>query len=451
MKERIYRIYFSIINAGLIENTALGKRYRLISINKFCFFCILISSPYLFIFYAINSIAPFTLIFSAQILFAMVIFINYKQYYNAGRFLLIFTTALSVLFISLMLGFESGFHLYLYTAPLFVFWLFDIKEIKNIVFAASVYAIVYILVFIFKYNTTPMYTINFNFFGVDLYSLNMGLNFVLLSLLFYNYTNYYKLLSVNLIQKQKHLELEISKRIESEENTKKIFQELSKSYSSLEQFSFIISHNIKSPLANIKGFLGLYDKEGKDLEFNRNLIEHIETSTMNLDDTLSDLNYILKSQKEILKKREEIVIKNLINTIRVSLSAEILSSSVELVEQYEEGIKLFSIRSILHSIFFNLIQNAIKFRRDGIKSVISIFVEQDERGTIIRVADNGIGIDLDKYEDRIFNLYNRFNTTIEGKGIGLYLVKNHLDLLGGTIEVSSKINEGTTFSMRIKN
>ncbi len=450
MATKIHEIYSSIINAGLEENEALENKYRLISINKFCFFCILISSPYLLIFLAINMIAPYILILCAHILFALVVYLNHKRLYSSGKFLLLTTTALSVLFISLMLGFNSGFHLYLYTAPLFVFWLFDIKEVKNIVLAVVIYSIVYISVFIFKYYTVPFYQFDFRIIGLDMYSLNMGLNLVLLFLLFYNYSTYYKILSASLIQKQKHLESEINKRIESDDNTKKIFQELSKSYSSLEQFSFIVSHNMKSPLANIKGFLSLYDKEGVDIELNRKVIGYIENSTVSLDDTLSDLNYILRSQKKILDKREDILLKDLVNNIKISLATEIISSGIEVFEKYDEDLKLNSIRSILHSVFFNLVQNAIKFKRDNIKSTIIISVEQDSEQNIIKITDNGIGIDLQKNEDRIFNLYNRFNANIEGKGIGLYLVKNHLEMLGGTIEVASIINEGTVFSLKIK-
>jgi signal transduction histidine kinase len=451
MKGKIVKIYSAIANSGIDESDPQEKRYRQRSINKFCLSCILISSPYLPVFYLIDFKAPFYTFVVAHLLFSFVIYLNYKKRFNEGRLLLLSTTAFSVLLISYMLGFESGFHLYLYTAPLFVFWLFDTNEIKNIVLSFIIYSIVYGTIFIFKNYYVPVYDFNFHLIGLDLYSINMILNLVLLFLLFYNYSTYYKLLALTLVQKQEILKVEIEKRNQSEENIKKLFSELTNSYNSLEQFSFIVSHNLKSPLANIKGFLGLYDKEGKDLGANKKIIEYIETAAGNLDGVLTDLNYILKSKKQLMERKEDIQLIEAVNNVKISLSLEIENSAVEIREEYKNEINLYTIKTVLHSILYNLIQNAIKYKREGVAPFVKIEAARNKNETVIRVSDNGIGIDLHKYHDRIFNLYNRFNYTIEGKGIGLYLVKNQIEMLGGSIEVESDLNKGTTFVVKLNN
>ena len=99
----------------------------------------------------------------------------------------------------------------------------------------------------------------------------------------------------------------------------------------------------------------------------------------------------------------------------------------------------------MHSIFFNLIFNSIKYRQLDTTPVIKIKSELIEGKIKISFKDNGIGIDLTKYGDKIFGLYKRFHFHVEGKGIGLFMVKTQIETLGGTIGVESKQGEGTGF------
>jgi hypothetical protein len=227
MRKQVIQTYHFIVNAGVDENDPLQKQYRTRSINKFCLFCILISSPYLVIFLLMALVGPFWLFLGAHCAFSSVIIFNYHKKYNAGNLLFILNTALSVSIISFMLGFDSGFHLYLYTAPLFIFWLFSIYDIKNIILSFIIYTVVYGLTILNKYYYPPFYKVDF---GFDIYSLNMILNLVLLFFVFYNYSAYYKILEKSLIQKQTLLEEEIEKRNDSESNIKKLFTELYHSY-----------------------------------------------------------------------------------------------------------------------------------------------------------------------------------------------------------------------------
>jgi len=95
------------------------------------------------------------------------------------------------------------------------------------------------------------------------------------------------------------------------------------------------------------------------------------------------------------------------------------------------------------------LQNAIKYKKNWDAPVIQIHFSISEDYYILKVSDNGIGIDLSKYSDRVFRLYTRFHHNAEGKGIGLYLVKMQTQLMGGTIEIESEVNIGTTFTIKI--
>ena len=105
----------------------------------------------------------------------------------------------------------------------------------------------------------------------------------------------------------------------------------------------------------------------------------------------------------------------------------------------------------MKSIFYNLIINALKFSKPQQSPEIKIWSEIENDLIKIHFKDNGIGIDLNRYGDSIFGLYKRFNLNIEGKGLGLFMVKTQIEFLGGQIEVKSKINEWTEFIISLPN
>ena len=95
--------------------------------------------------------------------------------------------------------------------------------------------------------------------------------------------------------------------------------------------------------------------------------------------------------------------------------------------------------------------NALKFSKQGLPAKIQIWSEILDNKTIIHFKDYGIGIDLNRYGKTIFGLYKRFQLNIEGRGIGLYLVKSQVDFLGGDIEVKSELHEWTEFIISLPN
>ena len=105
----------------------------------------------------------------------------------------------------------------------------------------------------------------------------------------------------------------------------------------------------------------------------------------------------------------------------------------------------------LHSIFLNLITNSIKYARPGIPPVIRIVSRKDPAATHLLFSDNGSGFDTEKNKDRIFGLNQVFSDHGDSKGIGLYLVKNYMNNIGGTVEVSSQLNVGSSFRLSFRN
>jgi hypothetical protein len=105
---------------------------------------------------------------------------------------------------------------------------------------------------------------------------------------------------------------------------------------------------------------------------------------------------------------------------------------------------------MVHSILYNLLNNAIKYRSPERKPVITITSQQSEHYFILEIADNGLGIDLKQNGDNLFKLYKRFHFHTEGKGLGLYLVKLQVEALGGYIKVDSEINRFTRFTIYLR-
>jgi signal transduction histidine kinase len=439
-----------ITHAGVSEAIAFEKQYRLKSMNLLCIIGILIISPYYIIFSMGGLWYPVIVVFLFHVSFFIVIFLNYFQYYTAGNYLLIFGTNMGILGMSYFLGFDSGFHLYFLTGPLFIFWIFDLDQKKLIVYAIALELVFVGLVFIVKQYFVAPYPWQQQVGSLDIYYLNMSLNLLLLFILFYNYTKYYQILTDSLIQKQDKLEEEVVKRIQSEQYTVKLFEDLSVSYKNLEQFSYIVSHNVRSPLSNIKGFLGLYEANEEHVQ-NNHVIDSIKESAEHLDEIIMDLNVLLNAKNLLQENKRVVNLSDAIKNVGISLAAEIRASGAVIKEEFERDLNLVTIKTILQSILFNLFQNSIRHCHCDSSPEITVTAKKTEEYTEIKISDNGVGIDLKKYNDRVFMLYHTFGEKTEGRGIGLFLVRSNVEMLGGRISVESEVNEGTTFIIQFKN
>jgi len=439
-----------IIDSGVAEGSSVHHRYRIRSINSFCFFCPIISSPYLPIFYINKIYLAFWCFTIANLLFLTVIWANHKFKFLEAKLLMVFTSNMSVLLASLMLGIESGFHLYIFTAALFVFWLFENQQVRQVILTFFVYVVLYLLIFYHSNHYFPIYTFYFRIGGLSMYDLNVILSLLLTFLLFYNYFTYYKLITSDLLDKQSTLEREVGMRKRSEEETRKLFDDLSLSYKNLEQFSYVVSHNMRAPLANIKGFVSLYDKSRPGTEQNAQIVGYVETASNHLDDILSDLNFILRNRERALENKLELNFQTVVKEISQSLHTEIEATKATVTVDAHMEASIFTIKSALINILYNLVQNSLKYRKNFEDPKVHIgFDHSDNHTYCIKIADNGIGIDLTKHKDRVFKLYSRLNRNVDGKGIGLYLVKTQVEVLGGTIEIHSEPNKGTVFTIRL--
>lgn len=213
----------------------------------------------------------------------------------------------------------------------------------------------------------------------------------------------------------------------------------------LEQFSFIVSHNLRAPVANILGISSALQEEKSENQVEQELREGLYASALILDEVLMDLNNILQVKQEINEIKETVYFTKLVSDVKVSLKAQLESSQAIIKCDFSEVGQMHTLKSYVQSVFYNLIFNSVKYRRPEVAPVIQIRSKRINNGIELAFKDNGKGIDMVENGNHIFGLYKRFHTEIEGKGMGLFMVKNQVEAIGGRISVHSEVNKGTEF------
>ena len=222
--------------------------------------------------------------------------------------------------------------------------------------------------------------------------------------------------------------------------------DLAKQNQDLQQFSYIISHNLRAPVARIAGLINILDKKNITDPYNNEIIGHISNATNSLDTIIKDLTEIIAIRNSIDKTKEIIRLEEIFNETRQYFSQEIDKIEAKIITNFSTQSTIFSVKGYVQSIVHNLVSNAIKYRSPQRKLEISATITIEEKYICLSIKDNGIGIDLKSIDTyKIFGLYQRISTHVEGKGWGLYLVKTQIESLGGKIFLESEIDKGSTF------
>ena len=228
----------------------------------------------------------------------------------------------------------------------------------------------------------------------------------------------------------------------------KSLQVISSENKRLQNFTHIVSHNLKTHIGNFKNILEFYD-EAQDASEKEELIGHLKSISASLTTTIVDLDDIIsiKSKADLNQCNEPINLQQSIDKITDSLKLDSTKNEVTIKNTLRADDTLFSNRSYLESVFYNIISNGIKYADPNKASHIIIKSIHTENTIKILISDNGIGIDTSKYKNQLFDMYQTFHGTDrkDSRGIGLYITKTQVEALNGTIALESKLNEGTTF------
>jgi signal transduction histidine kinase len=171
-------------------------------------------------------------------------------------------------------------------------------------------------------------------------------------------------------------------------------------------------------------------------------------ASKDLDEVVKDLSIILSVKGNMSVPQERVVVRDVFNSVISRLHSEIAESKAQIILKDDEGKELRSVKPYIDSILYNLLLNSINYRSKDKALVIKIEAIRGADNFRLSVEDNGLGIE-DEYVSKLFEPYKRFTLTGEGKGLGLYMLKTQVESMGGSIQVSSRLNQGTKFSIQL--
>lgn len=239
-----------------------------------------------------------------------------------------------------------------------------------------------------------------------------------------------------------------SKRLEADRNA--LLTRMTNTNEDLKQLTYTTSHDLRSPVNNLLAVLDLLDISKINDQEASELIRIVKLSGEYLKETLDNYVDALSEKHEKLATKEEVDLDISLNKVLLSISSLIETSKATIHTDFSKLDKITFNNAYMESVFLNLLTNAIKYARPDRLPEISIKSEKVNGRNHVIFADNGMGFDMEKVKDKIFGLHQKFHNNIDSKGIGLYLVHNHITSLAGKISVESKVNEGAKFTMSFK-
>jgi len=215
----------------------------------------------------------------------------------------------------------------------------------------------------------------------------------------------------------------------------------------LLNFAHIVSHNLRSHSSNFEVLLNLYHKE-TTVEDQNNIIKLLSSSSNQLSETISHLNDVVAINTEKIDL-SNIYLKENIFHVMENISTQIKQHHINIEVDIDDDFTVAASQAYLESIILNLLTNSIKYRKKDIQSKIHIKAFKHKGRTRIIFQDNGIGIDMEMNGHKVFGMYKTFHGNMDAKGIGLYITKNQVEAMGGTIRVESAKNMGTKFKITL--
>ncbi|MEW4924266.1 PAS domain S-box protein [Algibacter sp. 2305UL17-15] len=217
----------------------------------------------------------------------------------------------------------------------------------------------------------------------------------------------------------------------------------------LTSFADIITHNLRSHSGNLSTIKGFLEDEFPWMKENDNfalLAKAIDT----LEETVSHLTEVAKIKPVEATKLEALNLYEYVEKAIYNVAAIARNTNTTIINDINEDLFIKGIPAYLDSIILNFLTNAIKYRSEDREPQIELTSSQENGYIVFKIADNGMGIDLEKYGDKLFQLYKTFHVNRDSIGLGLFITKNHIESMGGKVEVVSEVNVGSEFSVYFK-
>jgi PAS domain S-box-containing protein len=233
---------------------------------------------------------------------------------------------------------------------------------------------------------------------------------------------------------------------EAKKNLEVLTERLTATNNQLANFAHITSHNLRSPVINLNALVHFYN-DSESEEERRMIFGKFDNVLNHLSETLNTLLEALRIRDNINQVTKIIKFDDVFNKTKEMLVAQIMESKAQISADFSEAPTIDFNTVYLESILLNLISNSIKYKSPERAPIIQIKTKTINNKVVFTITDNGLGIDLNRHRHKLFGLHKTFHRNSEAKGVGLFLTKNHIESMGGTITAESEVNKGTTFTI----
>jgi len=236
-------------------------------------------------------------------------------------------------------------------------------------------------------------------------------------------------------QKEKELELVKTMKLYSDQNSR------------LLNFSHIVSHNLNTQAGNIKSILDFIDADVNKQTIEE-MLQHLRTVSNDLNETIANLTQIVKTQSNINIAVVPLKLCEYIEKTISTIKGYDKQRNVTIINNVPKYLTINFNPAYLESVLLNFTTNAIKYAHPDRDPVITFdFALEPEGFKSLTITDNGLGIDLKVYGDLLFGMYKTFHKHEEARGIGLYITRNQIEAMKGTVLVESEVGVGTSFKI----
>ncbi|SDQ18903.1 PAS domain-containing sensor histidine kinase [Flagellimonas zhangzhouensis] len=242
--------------------------------------------------------------------------------------------------------------------------------------------------------------------------------------------------------------VDISSRIKAENKLKGLLQVTTNQNNSLINFAHIVSHNLRSHAANLSMITGFLVEDELSEEEQVATLGMLERASGGLNETITHLNEVVQVKLSSEKKLKVVSLGKTVNKVLKDVAALINENQVQVSVNVSPDHMVNGVIAYIESIILNLVTNAIKYRDTAKMATVFITSVVEDEFVVMKVSDNGLGIDMDKYGEKLFGMYKTFHHNKDARGIGLFITKNQIEAMGGSIMVDSEVGKGTTFKVK---
>lgn len=232
----------------------------------------------------------------------------------------------------------------------------------------------------------------------------------------------------------------------------KVLLDLSKEQNNrLSNFADIVTHNLRTHSSNLETLVGfISEEEATSKAYKSENFEFLKKSIQNLNDTVSHLSEVAKIKSMNKEEVQSLNLHEYCNRAIYNVSGLAKNIKCKIENNVDPKHSVLAIPAFLDSIILNFLTNALKYSAKDRIAEVFLLSEINDDFVVITFRDNGLGIDMDTHGDQIFKMYKTFHKHKDARGVGLFITKNHIESLGGKIEVKSELGKGTEFTVSLK-